>query len=215
MDQQKTQNQPPKKPHEDLRVHSKEALRCPFCHEGIQLSERKSGCPECMAWHHEACWQEHGQCASCGATLDANDSSNLISDPSRPPQTLNAAPSKAAFVVEDSDVHSACGLESCKAQALSQDPESQESWGPFSGLCPNHALEQVETKLYTLDVIFTMFVAFAVGCLISGFTIHSVLFLASLAFSFLGFSVLSDKDDFKELKGALQKIQEKQTPKAH
>lgn len=41
--------------------------RCPFCRDAIAASERgKLACNACMAWHHAACWTEHGRCASCG-----------------------------------------------------------------------------------------------------------------------------------------------------
>jgi len=42
-------------------------VRCPFCHEDL---ERGSGlvCAGCRAHHHAACREEHGACASCGAT---------------------------------------------------------------------------------------------------------------------------------------------------
>lgn len=40
--------------------------RCPFCHEGVDTSEKGwVACGGCMARHHEACWDERGACASC------------------------------------------------------------------------------------------------------------------------------------------------------
>ncbi len=42
--------------------------RCPFCHEAVTPAEpHKRACGACMGWHHDACWQEHGGCAACGA----------------------------------------------------------------------------------------------------------------------------------------------------
>lgn len=41
--------------------------RCPFCHDPIELEDSKQACVECMAWHHDACWSEHGSCATCQA----------------------------------------------------------------------------------------------------------------------------------------------------
>jgi hypothetical protein len=40
--------------------------RCPYCHEDIEASGLdKLACNACMAWHHKACWEEHGHCAAC------------------------------------------------------------------------------------------------------------------------------------------------------
>jgi hypothetical protein len=44
--------------------------RCPYCHEGVRPSEPdKQACTACMAWHHSACLEEHGACATCGAQV--------------------------------------------------------------------------------------------------------------------------------------------------
>jgi len=42
-------------------------IRCPFCHDSI-LTGPRTGCAECLAWHHTACLEEHGSCSSCGAS---------------------------------------------------------------------------------------------------------------------------------------------------
>lgn len=39
-------------------------IRCPFCHDSI-LTGPRTGCPECLAWHHTACLEEHGACSTC------------------------------------------------------------------------------------------------------------------------------------------------------
>lgn len=39
--------------------------RCPYCHAGIEPGAEKAACHDCMAWHHAACWEEHGSCAAC------------------------------------------------------------------------------------------------------------------------------------------------------
>jgi hypothetical protein len=50
----------------EARVQSKRAGdRCPYCHDGVE-PEGAAACVECMARHHVGCWDEHGQCASCG-----------------------------------------------------------------------------------------------------------------------------------------------------
>ncbi|HBP19198.1 MAG TPA: hypothetical protein DEA08_15600 [Planctomycetes bacterium] len=46
--------------------------RCPYCHDDIQAEEQKHGCSSCMAWHHQACWDEaHATCSACGETQAA------------------------------------------------------------------------------------------------------------------------------------------------
>lgn len=42
---------------------TQEATRCPFCFENVS---DEATCAECNAVIHCACWEEHGQCASCG-----------------------------------------------------------------------------------------------------------------------------------------------------
>ncbi len=43
-----------------------ERPRCPFCHEAVGADEPKTACEACMAWHHRACWSDHGTCSACG-----------------------------------------------------------------------------------------------------------------------------------------------------
>lgn len=58
----------PHPPIADLDLEVKRP-RCPFCHEEVENGDAKTACLECMAWHHEACWGEHGACAACQAEL--------------------------------------------------------------------------------------------------------------------------------------------------
>lgn len=39
--------------------------RCPYCHTDVV--EAEVTCAECLARHHRECWDEHQECASCGA----------------------------------------------------------------------------------------------------------------------------------------------------
>ena len=39
---------------------------CPFCHDRVEALEQVV-CVACLARHHEACWDDHSQCATCGA----------------------------------------------------------------------------------------------------------------------------------------------------
>jgi len=40
--------------------------RCPYCHEHVTPKNTKYACHKCMAWHHNACWEEGGKCSACG-----------------------------------------------------------------------------------------------------------------------------------------------------
>ena len=51
-----------------LRVEV-ERPRCPYCHDPIEASARKTGCETCMAWHHRECWEEHAGCSACAGTV--------------------------------------------------------------------------------------------------------------------------------------------------
>lgn len=42
------------------------AQSCPFCHGGFSGDESVFHCQSCNAKHHSVCWDDHGQCASCG-----------------------------------------------------------------------------------------------------------------------------------------------------
>ncbi|MCA8924113.1 MAG: hypothetical protein KDD82_20045 [Planctomycetes bacterium] len=44
-------------------------LRCPFCHEAVDLEgDRWLACAACLARHHTDCWDDHGACSTCSAT---------------------------------------------------------------------------------------------------------------------------------------------------
>lgn len=51
---------------EALQVHHPQ---CPFCHTPVAPSDEKVACDKCMSWQHQACWEEHGRCAACRATV--------------------------------------------------------------------------------------------------------------------------------------------------
>ncbi|MCA8925464.1 MAG: hypothetical protein KDD82_26890 [Planctomycetes bacterium] len=57
---------------EQQRLVSVDRPRCPYCHEDLEQGQVKAGCSECMAWHHAECWQEHGACSACGATVEGS-----------------------------------------------------------------------------------------------------------------------------------------------
>ena len=40
--------------------------RCPYCHDAVLTGDEKSACPDCMAWHHKECYQDHKACSACG-----------------------------------------------------------------------------------------------------------------------------------------------------
>lgn len=60
------------------------AIRCPFCHEDISGDGLKHGCPKCMAWHHQACWQESDGCSACGQSRLLSEASPVASVVSTP-----------------------------------------------------------------------------------------------------------------------------------
>ncbi len=55
----------------DLPIDAKHP-RCPYCHDPVRPGavEAKRSCSACMAWHHAACWEDHGGCAACEAVED-------------------------------------------------------------------------------------------------------------------------------------------------
>ena len=55
--------------------------RCPFCHDDVRPEDEKAACSSCMAWHHEACWGEHGGCSACGAGRATGRSENGTPSP--------------------------------------------------------------------------------------------------------------------------------------
>lgn len=72
------EHQKPKSPipeiREDLDVNV-ERPRCPFCHdEVLPTGQEKLACTSCMAWHHQACWQEHGGCSACAQRQETSPS---------------------------------------------------------------------------------------------------------------------------------------------
>ena len=73
--------------------------RCPYCHETVRVEDDAwTVCGACLARHHEACWDEHGCCASCeGAvplTLGPAAPGRLAPLPEQAAQPLDV---KAAF----------------------------------------------------------------------------------------------------------------------
>lgn len=50
---------------QDAVVQARGGARCPFCHAEVESEE--VACVACLARHHRSCWDEHRQCAACGA----------------------------------------------------------------------------------------------------------------------------------------------------
>jgi len=66
-----------------------------FCHEAIGGADDKLACNACMAWHHQACWQEGGRrCASCGggATGEASGGPAAAPRAGTPPRAAPRPP---------------------------------------------------------------------------------------------------------------------------
>jgi hypothetical protein len=47
-------------------------LRCPFCHDALDMAGARRACGRCAASHHPECWGEGGGCATCGLAWDQN-----------------------------------------------------------------------------------------------------------------------------------------------
>ncbi len=43
-------------------------LRCPFCHDRIDLNGQWVACSRCLARHHDECWEDGRKCGACGGT---------------------------------------------------------------------------------------------------------------------------------------------------
>lgn len=53
---------------DDVRVDAS-PVRCPFCHESVDLGQDDwVACAGCLARHHGDCWSEGGRCGACKAT---------------------------------------------------------------------------------------------------------------------------------------------------
>lgn len=57
-----------------ISIQNHSLPRCPYCHDSITMSAKKTGCEACMAWHHKDCWHELGGCSSCGVQNQASTS---------------------------------------------------------------------------------------------------------------------------------------------
>lgn len=78
-----------------------ERPRCPYCHEAVGGDDEKTGCGACMAWHHRACWSEHGSCSACGATEAAGAPAPVIVRPEAAPARSSARAVAAAIHYSD------------------------------------------------------------------------------------------------------------------
>ena len=57
---------PEREPEPEIKLEAS-PVRCPFCHDGIDVGgEAWVACAGCLARHHDACWGESGACGSCG-----------------------------------------------------------------------------------------------------------------------------------------------------
>lgn len=57
-----------KPPRDDVRIDGS-PVRCPFCHEGVDVgTDDWVACAGCLARHHADCWGEATRCGACGGT---------------------------------------------------------------------------------------------------------------------------------------------------
>lgn len=81
---EQTRPDPPREREPEVHVgHS--PVRCPFCHEDVQVEgEAWVACAGCLARHHAECWSETARCGACKGTQSLAKSG--------PPVTTSPAP---------------------------------------------------------------------------------------------------------------------------
>lgn len=79
-----------------IHVKSSSRLRCPFCHDAIEVEEARV-CPTCSSAQHPACHEAHGGCAVCvGYTSKGRR---------RAPRRRQRAPSRAEQLLKSALAH--------------------------------------------------------------------------------------------------------------
>lgn len=69
---------------DDVRVDGS-PVRCPFCHEGVDVAtEEWVACAGCLARHHGDCWGEGGRCGACKGTEALKRDAPVASAPPAP-----------------------------------------------------------------------------------------------------------------------------------
>ena len=54
--------------------------RCPYCHTDILPGDTSNyACYECLTWHHDDCFENHGSCVTCGTTWKQDRAGSLVS----------------------------------------------------------------------------------------------------------------------------------------
>lgn len=86
-------------PRDDVRIDGS-PVRCPFCHEGVDVAtDEWVACAGCLARHHGECWAEGTKCGACGgaeslARTGAPAATRPIAAPIPAPPTTPAPSSK-------------------------------------------------------------------------------------------------------------------------
>lgn len=81
----------------DLVRVEQSAVRCPFCHEGVDVAESDwVACAGCLARHHGECWTEAGRCGGCGGGEKLARAGAAPVAPAASPQVQPAAVTPAA-----------------------------------------------------------------------------------------------------------------------
>jgi hypothetical protein len=70
---------------DDVRVDGS-PVRCPFCHESVDVGQDDwVACAGCLARHHGECWTEGGRCGACKATEPLRRDAPAVAAPLAPP----------------------------------------------------------------------------------------------------------------------------------
>jgi hypothetical protein len=106
-------------PREDGGELSTGLLRCPFCHDDVNVAAGDwLACKQCLARHHAPCWTESGGCASCHAT------ETLLQQTLPAPSSSRAAP-PWSLVVAVGAIGGAVGFLHLKTDARLQGVEAR------------------------------------------------------------------------------------------
>ena len=168
---------------EQPRVELSHAV-CPCCKDPVRPTDEKAACDACMAWHHLACWREHGVCGACGA------SAGFSSEPAPPPSVPQAT----------------CVEEGCDLPRTTRefsDPLERSSKSPF---CARHNAERALQAPRMLQWIsgglacmglLVLLLCLGAGDWATGLGVMAVTWGLGLVLLFVSFLALGPYDEFE------------------
>lgn len=129
-------------------ITNKSAPRCPYCHETVGASATKTGCEECMAWHHKECWTEHGGCSACG--FQSRERPHVTVPVPMSTRELRAgAPTVASTLNNESE-------RSCADSVCNNQTQDLVEAYVYKRLCLAHAQKLCESKLRRQNLIISI-----------------------------------------------------------